>query len=168
MLEKTGDKIIALVIVFAITGIAFYLLYTQQQAQPMEEEPVIDLGDTPFAEEGAYASDTAPIAGTCNQQPTQLDHDLCWLYQAADEGNVDLCSNIDDNSTKITCIAGIAVDTTNKNICGRLNYNEALFYWCITGIAKDMGEYSYCETMPDFYKRKCVLQVDQELGVATD
>jgi len=167
MLEKTSDKIIAIAVVFIAAGLAFYLVYMQQQSQPIEQEPELDLGDIPTVEEGVGSGALAPNAGTCPNQATQYDKDLCWLWQAADEKDFVLCDNIQEKPLRINCIEGIARDTVNDKICGqKFSDNEILLYDCITQVARENLDYSLCDKMPEFYKEKCtdILRLEEGGG----
>jgi len=166
MLEKTSGKIIAIAVVFIAAGLAFYLVYMQQQAQPVEQEPELDLGEIPTVEEGVGSGALAPNAGTCPNQATQYDKDLCWLWQATDERNADLCDNIQARVVISNCVDGIARTLADTEICGRKFPNDDyLRYHCIIQVARENLDYSLCDQMPPGYKTMCVTNLEMEEGI---
>jgi hypothetical protein len=97
----------AIVGLVVISGIVF-LLYQQQESQPLEQEYEPSFGDTPFDEEELKPIESGGVLDECGSQGTQYLRDLCWLFLAGDELDASKCLNIVERSARIDCIRGVA------------------------------------------------------------
>jgi hypothetical protein len=115
----------AIVAVVVVSGIVF-LLYEQQESQPLEQEYESSFGDTPFDEEETIPIELGGVLDECGSQGSGYLRDLCWLFLAGEELDAGKCLNIVERPVRIDCIRGIARDfeseATTKALvdCGEL------------------------------------------------
>jgi len=113
MEQKTAIGVLIAIIV--VCGIIF-VLYQQQESQPLEEEYEPDFGPVPGVEIDYAAPVPGSILDECGTQETQYKRDLCWRFEAYDEMNAEKCLNIEENSDRVICIRAIARDFQSEPV----------------------------------------------------
>lgn len=168
MLEKASERAVLVLVIFIAAGAAVFLLYAQQQSQPIEEEPDLDLGDMPTVEEGVGTVDAehAPVIGNCPNVQGQQSRDLCWMMQGLEEEDLDACRQVEDNSRRIVCIRGIARARLDSGVCEQeFSGNETQKYICISEVAREKLDYGMCNEMPQPFDERCVWMLQFAEGI---
>ncbi len=156
----------------AISAIVF-VLYQQQESQPLVQDYEPDFDQLAFVEEDLVPVEPGSILLQCGLQETQYKRDLCWLFEATAEVNAEKCTNIAERPVRIDCIRTVAVDTGGETaeklaVCNAyLSDDEPQLYMCHSTVARDLLDYSICEAMPEKpndYKAHCIWIVDSETG----
>ncbi|MFA4855717.1 MAG: hypothetical protein WC634_03975 [archaeon] len=115
----------AIIALIAIAAIVF-VLYQQQEAQPLEQdyEPTYDnLG---YDEQALVPLEENSPLDECGTQTTSYMRDLCWLFKAGEEFDASKCLNIESRPTRIDCIRSIAAAYQSEALQAKLDACDAL------------------------------------------
>jgi hypothetical protein len=140
--------VLGAILAFVIFSAIVFVLYQQQEAQPLEEEYEPNLGELPFIDE----ADLKPVgAGSvladCGTQATQYDKDFCWFFEAVEEFDADKCLNVEERPRRIDCIRAIARDFESEQTqqgfedCNASFYQDIMGYLdCVDRLVPRMGD----------------------------
>ena len=101
---------IGAVLAFVAFSAIVFVLYQQQQSQPLEQDYEKEFSDLGFVEE-----ELTPVAGGsilqgCGALQTQAEKDICLALEAGNEQNAEKCLLISEKPAQIDCIRAVAVD----------------------------------------------------------
>ena len=96
----------AIVAFIAVSAIVF-VLYQQQESQPLVQDHDPVLLDFPVDEQ-PIAPEQGSILLQCGTQETQYKRDLCWMFEASDGLDASKCLKIVERPVRIDCIRVVA------------------------------------------------------------
>jgi hypothetical protein len=137
------DKRIIAVAIIALIAIAaiVFVLYQQQEAQPLEQDYAPDYNNLGYDTQDLVPLEENSILDECGTQTTSYMRDLCWLFEAGDEFDASKCLNIESRPAKIDCIREIAATYQSMALQAKLDACDVLkqesmarFYVCIENL----------------------------------
>ena len=103
--------------------------------------------DSSKLEDSAKNDNSLPIED-CSQE-NQNDKDWCLYSKALGNGNVETCETIENQQTKDSCFADLAMAIKNDDsLCDKIQ-NTILKGDCLLEIAIQKRDFSKCDKMPD-------------------
>lgn len=109
----------------AFSAIAF-VLYQQQQNQPLEQDYKKEFSDIDFTEGELSPVSEDSILHGCGALQTLAEKDLCLALESTSEQNADKCTLISERPARIDCIRAVAVDYESDSIKEKLAYCEEI------------------------------------------
>lgn len=134
------DKRIIAVAIIAVIAIAaiIFVLYQQQEAQPLEQDYEPNYDDLGYEEQDLVPLEENSLLEECGTQTTSYMRDMCWLFEAGYEFDASKCLNIESRPTRIDCIREIAATYQSEALQAKLDACDSLmqesmapFYDCL-------------------------------------
>ena len=96
---------------------------------------------------------------SCAELNNITDKNVCFAFQAKQEGSIELCDKINDEIIKDACEYTVSIET-GENYCGSIETVGKQKDYCLAKVALAKRDFNLCMIIDDRYERgKCVNNV---------